>query len=94
MNASGPITQFPSEGLRKAKRFITSHNEEGKGVFIQEDHGDFETVMGDGQAVRLDLFTTEKFPIDMNDEKDVKWSSSVRVRQFPCLPRSTSISDV
>lgn len=82
---SGPITQFPSEGLRKAKRFITTHNDEGKGIFLREDHGDFESVMGNGQAVRLDLFTTARFPIDMNGEKDVKWAASNRVSHLPYL---------
>jgi hypothetical protein len=46
----GPFTKFPGEGLRPARRFITGHNKDGKGVFIIDDDGDHHRVMVRGKG--------------------------------------------
>ncbi|RYP12515.1 hypothetical protein DL765_007277 [Monosporascus sp. GIB2] len=67
----GPITKFPADGLRHARRFITSHNEEGKGVFIVDDDGDHHRIMVQGQAVANIIYSTKGEKVDMNGDKDL-----------------------
>lgn len=69
----GYITDgFPAPGLKKMTRFMTSHNSEGKGIFISRDSGDHHRVMGEQQAVANILYSTKETPVDLTDEKDVK----------------------
>ncbi|KAK0615699.1 hypothetical protein B0T17DRAFT_538847 [Bombardia bombarda] len=71
---SGPITKFPAEGLRHARRFITTHNKDGKGVFVADDDGDHHRIMLNGVAVANIIYSTEGNPVDMNDDKDLKFA--------------------
>lgn len=70
----GPVTAFPAEGLRPARRFISSHNKEGKGVFVVDDNGDHHRVMVNGAGVANIIYSTEGNPVDMNDDKDLKYA--------------------
>ncbi|GLB08938.1 hypothetical protein AtubIFM57258_004847 [Aspergillus tubingensis] len=74
MEDTGPITQFPADGLRASKRLITSHNPEGKGVFITEDHGDHHKIMVRGKGVANIIYSTKGNPVDMTDDADVKFA--------------------
>ncbi|KAI0449667.1 hypothetical protein F5B21DRAFT_508970 [Xylaria acuta] len=67
----GPIAKFPAEGLRPTRRFITSHNAEGKGVFVVDDDGDHHRIMVQGEAVANIIYSTSGNPVDMNDDKDM-----------------------
>ncbi|KAF9248078.1 hypothetical protein DTO013E5_4960 [Penicillium roqueforti] len=70
----GPITKFPAEGLRHARRFITTHNKEGKGVFAVDDDGDHHRIMVDGLAVANIIYSTSGNPVDMNDDNDLVYA--------------------
>jgi hypothetical protein len=74
MDDSGPITKFPADGLRASKRFITSHNAEGKGVFITEDHGDHHKVMVRGKGVANIIYSTHGNPVDLANDADVQYA--------------------
>ncbi|KAL4784751.1 hypothetical protein BJX76DRAFT_356737 [Aspergillus varians] len=70
----GPITKFPAEGLRHARRFITSHNKDGEGVFVVDDDGDHHRVMVEGLAVANIIYSTAETPVDLNDDKDLTYA--------------------
>ncbi|KAL2862207.1 cupin domain-containing protein [Aspergillus lucknowensis] len=70
----GPITKFPAEGLRHARRFITSHNKDGEGVFVVDDDGDHHRIMVEGLAVANIIYSTAGNPVDMNDDKDLAYA--------------------
>ena len=76
----GPITRFPAEGLRPARRFISGHNKEGKGVFVGDDEGEHHRIMVDGEAVANIIYSTAGNPVDMNDDKDLKFAKENEVR--------------
>jgi hypothetical protein len=76
----GPISKFPADDLRNAKRFITSHNADGKGVFVAEDHGDHHRVMVRGKGVANIIYSTHENPVDLNDEKDIVYARENEVR--------------
>lgn len=78
----GPITKFPAEGLRHARRFITTHNKEGKGVFAVDDDGDHHRIMVDGLAVANIIYSTSGNPVDMNDDNDLVYARDNEVRRF------------
>lgn len=65
------LTQFPVEGLRTSRRFITSHNKDGKGVFVVDDVGDHHRVLAQGLGVGNIIYSTAENPVDMNDDKDL-----------------------
>jgi hypothetical protein len=75
----GPITQFPADDLRKAKRFITTHNKEGKGAYVVDDYGDHHKVMVRGKGVANIIYSTKETPVDLNDEKDIKYAMEKEV---------------
>lgn len=70
----GPITRFPGDGLRHARRFITSHNSEGRGVFVGDDDGDHHRVMVRGKGVANIIYSTQANPVEMNDEVDINYA--------------------
>ncbi|CEN60512.1 hypothetical protein ASPCAL02948 [Aspergillus calidoustus] len=70
----GALTKFPADGLRSCRRFITGHNAEGKGVFIVDDTGDHHRLLVDGEAAANIIYSTNESPVDMNDDKDVKYA--------------------
>ena len=78
----GPFTGFPGTGLRPARRFITGHNKEGKGIFIKDDDGDHHRVMVRGKGVSNIIYSTEGNPVDMNDDVDVEYAKNNEV----CYP--------
>ncbi|KAI2603106.1 uncharacterized protein GGS25DRAFT_526141 [Hypoxylon fragiforme] len=72
----GPITKFPAEDLRPARRYISTHNKDGKGVFIADDDGDHHRLMVQGQAVANIIYSTKGNPIDMNNEADIAYAKN------------------
>ncbi|TVY83959.1 hypothetical protein LSUE1_G001923 [Lachnellula suecica] len=67
---------FPAPGLRDIVRNITTHNAEGKGVFLPPSNAAFESPMANGHAINNVLYNTTGFPIDLNDDNDIKYSST------------------
>jgi hypothetical protein len=65
---------FPAPGLRPIQRLITGHKEDGKGYFLVTDTGDHHRVMGQNQAVANILYSTAENPVDLNEEKDIKYA--------------------
>lgn len=82
----GPITKFPANDLRHARRFITSHNGKGEGVFIGDDDGAHHRVMVNGNAVANIIYSTKSNPVDMNDDKDIAYAKNTEV----CIPAFAS----
>ena len=79
-----PITKFPADGLRAARRFTSGHNKEGKGVFVGDDEGEHHRIMVEGGAVANIIYSTAGNPVDMNDDKDLKFAKENEVRlPFP-----------
>lgn len=76
MTSSAPFSHF---GLREAQRYTTSNDSSGKSVFSKSDYGDFEATMGDGRVARIDLFASNKFPINMTEDADIKYSAAEQV---------------
>ncbi|KAL4993009.1 hypothetical protein BDV10DRAFT_198661 [Aspergillus recurvatus] len=70
----GPITKFPAEGLRHARRFITSHNQDGQGVFVVDDDGEHHRIMVEGLAVANIIYSTGETPVDLNDDADLTYA--------------------
>jgi hypothetical protein len=81
----GALTKFPADGLRSSRRFITGHNAEGKGVFIVDDTGDHHRLLVDGEAAANIIYSTNESPVDMNDDKDVKYARDNEVRREPTV---------
>ncbi|OQE10141.1 hypothetical protein PENFLA_c090G05285 [Penicillium flavigenum] len=66
---------FPAPGLRPTQRLITGNKEEdGKGHFLVTDNGDHHRVMGENQAVANIIYSTNENPVDLNDDKDIKYA--------------------
>ncbi|CAK4032115.1 Hypothetical predicted protein [Lecanosticta acicola] len=76
----GPITKFPANDLRPARRFISSHNAEGKGVFVGDDDGAWHRVMCRGRAVANIIYSTDENPVDMNKDKDLAYAANNEAR--------------
>lgn len=85
---SGSITKFPTSGLRHAKRFITSHNASGKGIFVADDDGNHHSIMLKGKAVANTIYSTVSNPVDLHNEMDIVWAhNNVRSRLlYPAQP--------
>lgn len=79
----GPISRFPADDLRPITRYITSHNKQGKGVFVKEDDGNHHRVMVRGQGVANILYSTDSNPVDLNGDKDIDWAQK---NEVSCLP--------
>lgn len=77
----GPYTSqaFPAPGLRDIVRNITTHNAEGKGIFLPASNAAYDSPMANGHAINNVVYNTTGFPTDLNDEKDIKYSSSHEV---------------
>jgi len=71
---AGPITRFPADDLRHAKRLITTHNAKGKGVFLPDDDGDHHKIMLNGQAAANIIYSTQGAQVDLNNEQDIKFA--------------------
>ncbi|CRL21970.1 Cupin, RmlC-type [Penicillium camemberti] len=67
----GPFTQFPGAGLPDIKRFITTHNAQGEGVFLPVDNGDHQALMANGRGCQNILYTTQGEAVDLNGEVDI-----------------------
>ncbi|KAI3194519.1 hypothetical protein CBS147311_8554 [Penicillium roqueforti] len=66
---------FPAPGLRATQRLITGNKEEdGKGHFLVTDNGDHHRVMGENQAVANIIYSTHENPVDLNEDKDIKYA--------------------
>ena len=75
----GPLSTFPAPGLRDIQRNVTTHDENGVGVFLPADNGDHQSVMVNGGALANILYQTDGWPVDMNGDKDVKWAQATEV---------------
>ncbi|CAG8973477.1 hypothetical protein HYALB_00011072 [Hymenoscyphus albidus] len=73
-NEPGPFTKFPGEGLPEIKRYITTHDANGEGVFLPSDSGDHHALMGNGRGVYSIIYTTKEAQIDLNDDADLKFA--------------------
>ncbi|KAL9123283.1 MAG: hypothetical protein Q9187_000155 [Circinaria calcarea] len=71
---TGPITKFPADDLRPARRFVTSHNESGQGIFVGDDEGSHHRVMVRGKGVANIIYSTSSNPVDMNNEADITYA--------------------
>ncbi|RAH71711.1 cupin domain-containing protein [Aspergillus aculeatinus CBS 121060] len=67
---------FPAPGLRDITRNITTHNEEGKGVFLPPTNSQWDSPMANGWAINNVIYNTTGFPVDLNDGQDLKYSST------------------
>ncbi|CAI7568664.1 hypothetical protein PCG10_008760 [Penicillium crustosum] len=67
----GPFTQFPGTGLPDIKRFITTHNSQGEGVFLPADNGDHQALMANGRGCQNILYTTQGEAVDLNGDVDI-----------------------
>lgn len=79
----GPITKFPADDLRPAKRFITSHDASGQGVFVGDDNGDHHRVMVRGKGVANIIYSTSSNPVDLNNEADIAYARENEVNPLP-----------
>ncbi|PQE23134.1 cupin domain-containing protein [Rutstroemia sp. NJR-2017a WRK4] len=70
----GPISEFPAGDLRNSIRLITTHNEEGKGVFLPTDHGDHHKIMVNGHAVANIIYTTSGNPVSLQNDADISYA--------------------
>ena len=77
---TGPITKFPADDLRPAKRLITAHNTKGQGIFYAEDDGDHHKVMVRGKGVANIIYSTHENPVNMNDDVDITYAKNNEVR--------------
>ena len=75
-------TEFPVPGLSRVMRHITGHNAEGKSVFLSTDCGDHHRVMGEKQAIGNIIYSTDKTPIELNGDVDIKYAKENEV----CMP--------
>ncbi|MCJ1341997.1 hypothetical protein MMC31_000177 [Peltigera leucophlebia] len=82
---TGPITQFPADDLRPAKRFITSHNAAGQGVFVGDDNGDHHRVMVRGKGVANIIYSTISNPVDLNNEVDIAYARENEVNSLSLM---------
>ncbi|KAF4176939.1 hypothetical protein CNMCM8694_003995 [Aspergillus lentulus] len=72
----GPFTQFPGAGLPDIKRFITTHNAQGEGVFLPADNGDHQALMANGRGCQNILYTTHGAAVNLNGEVDIAWAKN------------------
>lgn len=77
------IEKFPAEDLRESRRLITSHNKEGKGVFVVDDVGEHHRLLCGGLAVGNIIYSTAEHPVDLNDDKDMVFARDNEVRLIP-----------
>ncbi|KAK3292859.1 uncharacterized protein B0H64DRAFT_363025 [Chaetomium fimeti] len=70
----GPFTGFPGKGLPDIRRYITTHNAQGEGVFLPSDNGDNKALMANGRGVQNVLYTTKGAAVDLNGEADIAWA--------------------
>ena len=76
---SGPITRFPADDFRHAKRLITTHNSKGQGVFLPDDDGDHHKIMLNGLAAANIIYSSQGAQVDLNDERDIKFAKENEV---------------
>ncbi|KAI0174349.1 hypothetical protein BJ166DRAFT_492876 [Pestalotiopsis sp. NC0098] len=76
MSQSGLCTEFPAPGLRKPYRYITGHNEEGKPVFLQTDHGDHHDIMLGGIGAQNIIYSSGSNPIELTDNADLEFAKA------------------
>ncbi|OJJ04861.1 hypothetical protein ASPVEDRAFT_74329 [Aspergillus versicolor CBS 583.65] len=70
----GPFTKFPGEGLPDIRRFITTHNAQGEGIFLPTDNGDHQALMANGRGVQNIIYSTHGDAVDLNDEADLAFA--------------------
>ena len=70
---------FPAPGLKQIQRFITGHNDDGKGVFLSTDNGDHTRIMFDGRAVSNIVYSTQETPVNLKGDSDVKKAGASEV---------------
>lgn len=68
---SPQYTDQPISGLRAVHRRVTSHDDSGKAVVHTIDNSQWQPMRNNTVALNL-LYTTSGFPVQMNNEADVK----------------------
>ncbi|KAL2867467.1 cupin domain-containing protein [Aspergillus lucknowensis] len=82
----GPFTQFPGAGLPDIRRFITTHNAQGEGVFLPADNGDHQALMANGRGVQNIIYTTDGAAVELNDEPSLHVPGGTLVRMIDFAP--------
>jgi hypothetical protein len=72
-------TDFPVAGLSRVVRHITGHDGEGRSVFLSTDCGDHHRVMGEEQAIANIIYSTDRTPIELNGDVDIKYAKENEV---------------
>jgi len=87
----GPFTKFPGEGLPDIKRYITTHNAQGEGIFLPADNGAHQALMANGRGVQNIIYTTHGDAVELNDEVDIAFARDNAVSFFsPHLTQRSS----
>ena len=84
--SAGYVQTFPAPGLRRTVRLITTHNAEGKGIFLQTDCGDHHRIIGNEQALANIIYSTKETPVEMNGDVDLKFALENEVKSSPERP--------
>ncbi|TVY83964.1 hypothetical protein LSUE1_G001926 [Lachnellula suecica] len=67
----GVFTKFPGEGLPDIKRYITTHDKNGEGVFLPHDNGAHHSLMANGRGVQNIIYSTTGDQVDLEDDADM-----------------------
>ncbi|GAP88227.1 putative cupin domain-containing protein [Rosellinia necatrix] len=68
-------TPFPVQGLPRTVRHITGHDEQGRSVFLSTDTGAHHRELVEKGALANILYSTSEHPVDLNDNKDIKFAA-------------------
>ncbi|ORY71074.1 uncharacterized protein BCR38DRAFT_462356 [Pseudomassariella vexata] len=61
-------------GLPRVVRHITTHNDEGKSMFLPIDVGDHHRELVNKSAIANILYSTHEHPVNLNGDADVKYA--------------------
>lgn len=64
----------PIPGLPRTVRHITTHNSEGKSVFLSTDVGDHHKELVNKSALANIIYSTHQHPVSLNNEADVAYA--------------------
>lgn len=64
----------PIAGLPRTVRHITTHNSEGKSVFLSTDVGDHHKELVNKSALANIIYSTHQHPVNLNNEGDVAYA--------------------
>ncbi|KAI1432420.1 hypothetical protein GGR50DRAFT_688960 [Xylaria sp. CBS 124048] len=70
-------TPHPVHGLPRVVRHITSHDAEGKSVFLSTDGGDHHRELVNQSAIANIIYSTREHPVDLNGGVDIKHAREI-----------------